>query len=80
MSTKFTRASKENVIEGSVNGAFMVNEKNLVFTEFTRSPREFAEFTVVTELHLVNKGNLFRSVSTKQGQPMKDFVNLRNKV
>ena len=59
MSTKFTRASKENVAEVSVNQALKVSKGKLVFTDFTRSPKDFLGFTVLTELLMVNIGNHF---------------------
>ena len=60
MSTKLTQASKENMVESSVNQAFMVNEGKLVFTEFTWSPKDFVGFVVLTKIPLVNTRNLFR--------------------
>ena len=48
------------MVENSVNRASIVNEGNLVLTKFTQSPKNVVEFLVVTELYLVNKGNLFR--------------------
>ena len=60
MSTELTRASKENMAKRSVNQTFMGNEGELVFTKFTQSPKDFVGFAVLTELLLVNTGNLFR--------------------
>ena len=60
MSIELTQASKENVAETSVNQALMVNEGKLLFTKFTRSPKDFTGFTVLTELLLVNTRNHFR--------------------
>ena len=60
MSTEFTWASKKNIAEVSVNQALKVSEGKLVFTELTRSPKDFAGFAVLTELLLVNTRNLFK--------------------
>ena len=46
--------------EVSVNRDLKVNKGKLVFTEFTQSLKDFAWFTVLTELLMVNIGNLFR--------------------
>ena len=59
MSTKFTRVSKDFVIEDNFNRALMVSKGNLVFIEFTGSPKDFAGFVVLTELLMVNSRNHF---------------------
>ena len=51
---------KENVVEDSVNRAFMVNKGKLVLIEFTWSPKDFARFAVLTKLLLVNTRHLFK--------------------
>ena len=65
--------SKENVAENSVNRAFMVNEGKLVFTKFTRSPKDFVGFTVLTKLLLVNTRNLFRISRYRAGSTNEGF-------
>ena len=73
MSTELTQPSKENVAESSVNQAFMVNEGKLVLSEVTQSPKDFAGFTVLTELLLVNIGNLFRISVYRAGSANEGF-------
>ena len=51
----------------------MVNEGKLVFTEFTWSPKDFAGFVVLTELLLVNTGNLFRISVYRAGSANEGF-------
>ena len=49
------------------------NKGKLVLTKFTRSTKNVADFVVVTELHLVNKGNLFRISVYRVGLANKGF-------
>ena len=60
MSTEFTWVLKENVAKISVNRALKISKGKIVFTKFTRSPKDSAWFIVLTELLMVNTGNLFR--------------------
>ena len=73
MSIKLTHALKENVAESSVNRAFMVNKGKLVFTKFTQSPKNFVWFTMLSELLLVNTGNLFRISVNRVGSVNEGF-------
>ena len=59
--TKLTQVSKENLAENNVNRASMVNKGKLVLTRSTWSPKDIAKFVVVTKIHLVNRGNLFKT-------------------
>ena len=54
VSTELTLVSKDFVVEVSVNRAHKVNKGKLVVTKLTRSPKDFAEFAVLTEHLLVN--------------------------
>ena len=73
MSTEFTQASKENVAEVSVNQALKFNKGKLVFTKFTWSPKDFAWFTVLTELLMVNTRNIFRISVYQEGSANEGF-------
>ena len=64
--------SKDFLGKVSVNRAHKVNEEKLVFIEFTRSPKDFAGFAVLTELLMVNTGNhfwnnVYRAKSANEG-------------
>ena len=59
--------------EVSVNQDLKVRKGKLVFIEFTRSPKDFLGFAVLTKLLLVNIGNLFRISVYQAGSANEGF-------
>ena len=62
VSTELTRASKE-IMTVLIEFPWLTKESwtKLVLTKFTRLPKDFCKFAVLTELLLVNTGNHLRT-------------------
>ena len=73
VSTELTQALKDFVGEVNFYQAHKVSEGKSMFTEFTRSPKDFAESAVFTMLHLVNTVNHFWSSGCRAGSASEGF-------
>ena len=56
--------------------SLMVNKRKIVSTKFTRQPKDFTKFIVLTEFRWLTQEIVSEVVFTKQGRPVKEYVNL----
>lgn len=67
------------MVENSSYQDLMVSKGNSSITKFTRQPKDFTEFRMLTELRWLTQEIVSIEVFIEQGQPMKDFIVVGNK-